>query len=145
MLAKTAGSSFPVAFMSSRDLFLLASGAATGYALAVALRYLRARTSKVYVLVDFNVKSDHAADWRAAILAHVKASRAEDGCTRFQMHRPCHPPSSLAAPDRDVYTLVEEWESAAALKAHAATPHYLQYGPVLGKSAAVTVTKLVPI
>ena len=35
--------------------------------------------------------------------------------------------------------------SAAALKAHAATPHYLQYGPVLGKSAAVTVTKLVPI
>ena len=129
---------------SSRDLALLAAGAAVGIALAEAVRLLRRRASKVWILVDFEPKDSDVNALRDAILPHVKASRGETGCLRFQMHRPCHPPSSLATDKREKYTLVEEWASMSALQAHEASPHFNQHVPTLAKSIT-KITKLVAL
>lgn len=123
-----------------RDLSLLAVGAAAGFAACLALH--RLRSSKVFLLVEFDVQD--VVKWRNAILPHAAASKDEAGNRRFALHRPCAA-NSLSCPDVDKYVLIEEFESQAALDLHNGSPHMAKYGPILGAAANVSITKLVPL
>jgi len=70
----------------------------------------------VHVVVKVVARSDAVSDVRAIVLTLAEKSRAETGCTSYEVIQ------DLAAPE--IFLLVEEWESIAALEAHNKTPHF---------------------
>jgi len=62
-------------------------------------------------------KADEAATLLKALGAE---SRAEPGCSRFDVNRSVEDPST--------FVLYEEWTDQAALDTHYATPHFAKYG-----------------
>lgn len=65
--------------------------------------------------VEFTPAPGRAAELRAALLAVVAATRAEDGCLLYQLHEDVADPDLLA--------FYEIWASPAHHAAHDATPH----------------------
>jgi quinol monooxygenase YgiN len=70
----------------------------------------------VHVVVKVVARSDAIADVRSIVLTLAEKSRAETGCTSYEVIQ------NLAEPK--TFLLVEEWESIAALEAHNKTPHF---------------------
>jgi quinol monooxygenase YgiN len=73
-------------------------------------------TKPVHVVVKVVARSDAVADVRSIVLTLAEKSRAETGCTSYEVIQ------NLAEPE--TFLLVEEWESIAALEAHNKTPHF---------------------
>ena len=66
---------------------------------------------------------------REAIVAMVRASRAEDGCIEYGF--------AQDLTDPDVLYLVERWRDRAALDAHSASPHMAQFKRAMAANPAV--------
>jgi len=61
--------------------------------------------------------------------ANVPAVLAEQGCIEYALAVDLpNGPSSMAALGPDSFVVIEKWQDAAALAAHAAAPHMLAYG-----------------
>ncbi len=66
---------------------------------------------------------------REAIVAMVRASRAEDGCIEYGF--------AQDLTDPDVLYLVERWRDRAALDAHSASPHMAEFRRAMAANPAV--------
>ena len=61
--------------------------------------------------------------------ANMPAVHAEDGCIEYQPFVDAEGFGGFQAPaGPDAFVVLETWESAEALKAHAAAPHMAAYG-----------------
>ena len=59
--------------------------------------------------------------------------QAEEGCIRYEYTFDTTSPLSIQGElDDHRVTLIEQWESPAALAAHLQAPHMKQYGPAMG-------------
>ena len=70
---------------------------------------------------------------RAEVLQHfhaiVPAVRAEKGCIEYVPVVDSETTLSIQAPcGPDTFVVIEKWESLAALEAHGAAPHMVEYG-----------------
>ena len=54
----------------------------------------------------------------------IKPTSVEDGYVNYDLHQ--------GVEDPDVFIFYENWESAAALDAHLATPHLVRFADIMG-------------
>jgi quinol monooxygenase YgiN len=83
------------------------------------------------VVVKVVARAEAVTDIRAIVLALAEKSRHENGCTVYDVLQ------NMAEPE--VFLLVEEWESLAALEAHNKTAHFHE---AVAKSAALLARPL---
>jgi len=77
------------------------------------------------VTVEFVVRPDEAARFRAATVANARASRdAEPGCRQFDVCGPADDPATIF--------LYEVYSDRAAFDAHLATPHFRAFDATVG-------------
>lgn len=81
----------------------------------------------ISVIASIRVKPGCREEFLTVLKANVPAVRAESGC--FDYLPTVDIDAGLAAQELDgaLVTLIERWESVAALQAHLATPHMLAY------------------
>lgn len=72
---------------------------------------------------------DTLSKGREAIVAMVRASRAEDGCLEYGF--------AQDLTDPDVLYLVERWRDRAALDAHSASPHMTEFRRAMSANPAI--------
>lgn len=70
---------------------------------------------QVVLFVIFTAKEGKADDMLSALTTLTKASREEEGCITYAVHRDNK--------NKDVFILHEVWESAAAFEGHQKQPH----------------------
>ena len=70
---------------------------------------------QVYVLATFVASPGQEQSLDALLRGLLAPTRAETGCIRYDLWQNSENPAE--------YTLVEQWESEAALDAHLQTPH----------------------
>lgn len=75
------------------------------------------------MVVEFRAAAGRRAELRAALLALVAPTRAEDGCEQYDLHEDTD--------DADLLFFYEIWRDAAAHRAHDATPHIAHIRSVL--------------
>lgn len=72
------------------------------------------------LIVDFRIDPDHAEAFAAAIAHNARQSvTQEPGCQQFDV---CRDPA-----DAGVFFLYERYDDAAAIAAHLASPHFLDF------------------
>ncbi len=71
------------------------------------------------------IDPDHIAPARAAAEKMMAETRKEPGCLIYEFSQ------LVEAPHR--FRVYEEWQDAAALKAHSETPHMAEFRAALGK------------
>lgn len=81
----------------------------------------------ITVIASIRVKPDCRAEFLAVFKENVPAVRAEPGCIDYLPAVDVD--AGLAAQELDgaLVTILERWESVAALRAHLETPHMLAY------------------
>lgn len=82
----------------------------------------------IHVIASIRVKPGRLAEFLDIFKANVPAVRREAGCLEYApaVDVPTNlPPQAL---DRDLVTVIEKWDSVAALRDHLAAPHMLAYG-----------------
>jgi quinol monooxygenase YgiN len=90
------------------------------------------------MVVEFRAAPGKVDELRAALLAIVGPSRAEDGCLRYDLH--------TDREDPDVLAFYEVWESVDAHAAHDRTAHIDHLRTVLpGLVAERRVLRMTPI
>ena len=102
----------------------------------------------VHVIVTMQVQAGRMAEFRDVARALGALVRAEAGCVRYEYTVDTASPLSIQEPiDDHRVTLIEQWESAAALAAHSRAPHMKKYGPLLAavRSGAVGVRVTRPL
>ncbi|MES2820514.1 MAG: putative quinol monooxygenase [Pseudomonadota bacterium] len=67
---------------------------------------------------------DQAAAVEAGLRQLVPPSQAEAGCLQYNLHR--------HQDDPRVFSMIEQWQDADALKAHQQTAHFLAFGQRCG-------------
>ena len=80
----------------------------------------------IHVLAVITTKSGQRAAVLEAFHANMPAVHAEAGCIEYGPV--IDTPNSPAKYGEDTFVVVEKWESADHLKAHAASPHMAAYG-----------------
>ncbi|MGI8919349.1 MAG: putative quinol monooxygenase [Pyrinomonadaceae bacterium] len=71
--------------------------------------------NSVRVVASIKALPDKASDVRAVLTTLIEPTRKEAGCILYELWQ--------NRADATDFTFVEEWESDAALDAHAASPH----------------------
>ena len=90
------------------------------------------------MVVEFRAAPGKVDELRAALLAIVPPSRAEEGCLRYDLH--------VDREDPDVLAFYEVWASPEAHAAHDLTPHIEHVRTVLpGLVAERRVLRMTPI
>ena len=77
----------------------------------------------VRVVARIHAKPGSVEHVRRTLVAQIGPTRAEAGCIRYDLMQNISDPSD--------FTFYEEWASAAALDAHAASPHLARSRPLL--------------
>ena len=72
----------------------------------------------VHVIATFFAEMGKEDDMERALLEMIEPTRREPGCIRYDLVR------SLKGENYTEFVFLEEWESEAALDAHARTPHF---------------------
>lgn len=72
----------------------------------------------VHVLATFLAEMGKEDEMELALREMIEPTRGEPGCIRYDLLR------SLVGANYTELVFVEEWESEAALEAHAQTPHF---------------------
>jgi quinol monooxygenase YgiN len=79
------------------------------------------------------IKQGRLDDFLALARQLAPLVQAEQGCIRYEYTLDTASPLPIQGPiDDHRITLIEQWESAAALAAHLQAPHMKQYGPAMG-------------
>jgi (4S)-4-hydroxy-5-phosphonooxypentane-2,3-dione isomerase len=73
----------------------------------------------VVLAVTWNAKTGHETEVEAVFLKLTEESRKEPGCVMYQVHK------HKTDPRR--FFVYEQYKDDAALEAHRAAPHFLQY------------------
>ena len=82
----------------------------------------------IHVIATIRTAAGRRDDFLAAFRELVPLVRAEAGCLEYGPAVDLETPISGQPPNRDdVVTVVEKWESLAALQDHLAAPHMLRY------------------
>src|SRR3990172_2140971 len=82
----------------------------------------------IHVIATIRTAAGRRDDFLAAFRELVPLVRAEAGCLEYGPAVDLETPISGLPPNRDdVVTVVEKWESLAALQDHLAAPHMLRY------------------
>lgn len=89
------------------------------------------------VVATLVAKPGHEATLKSALEAVVPPSRAEAGCSRYELH------SDNDQPGR--FIVLEEWRDAEALRLHEAAPHFATLVNAIAGLADVHVAKLTKI
>ncbi|WP_295999215.1 putative quinol monooxygenase [Rugamonas sp.] len=89
------------------------------------------------VVATLVAKPGHEATLKSALERVVPPSRAEAGCSRYELH------SDNELPGR--FIVLEEWRDAEALRQHEATPHFAALVQAIAGLADVQVSKLTKI
>jgi quinol monooxygenase YgiN len=79
----------------------------------------------IHVLAIITTKPGLRAEVLALFNANVPAVHAEDGCIEYGATVDVDGADPAFGPD--TFVVVEKWQSMAALKAHAASPHMAAY------------------
>lgn len=94
---------------------------------------------KIVLVARLKVKEDAVEEAKAAALAIVADSRAEEGCINYDIHQ--------AIDDPTVFVWHETWKSKAAIDEHFQTPFFQSFFETVGKIAAeepvITLTKMI--
>ncbi len=72
--------------------------------------------SRIMIVVEFELKPQHTADFIKLMKNHAELSRAEDGCQQFDVLQAQNDPNKIF--------FVEGWRDAEALAVHAKIPAY---------------------
>lgn len=82
----------------------------------------------IHVIAVITTKPGQRDTVLAAFNANVPNVRAEAGCIEYAAAIDADGFGSMQAPfGKDSFVVIEKWESPAALKAHAASPHMAAY------------------
>ena len=81
----------------------------------------------IQVVVEIVAKAGHREIVLNAFKANVPAVHAEQGCIEYAAFVDAAGFGSLAPYGGDTFVVIEKWESASHLKAHAKAPHTLAY------------------
>ena len=82
----------------------------------------------IHVLAVITAKPGQRALILEAFRANVAAVRAEAGCVAYEaVVDVANPAPGFARYGADTFVVVEQWESLAALQAHAVAPHMKAY------------------
>jgi len=81
----------------------------------------------INVLASIQIKAGKVSEFIEIFNTNVENVRAEDGCIEYYSTVDLDadlPPQVL---DENVVTIIEKWESLAALRAHLTAPHMMTY------------------
>ncbi len=82
----------------------------------------------IHVLAIITAKPGRRADMLAAVRDNMPAVQAEDGCIEYGPAIDAPGIGSIQTQfGDDTFVVIEKWRDAAALKAHAASPHMATY------------------
>jgi quinol monooxygenase YgiN len=81
----------------------------------------------IHVVVEIVAKAGRREAVLSAFKANVPAVQAEQGCIEYTAFVDAAGFGSLAPYGGDAFVVIEKWESAFHLKAHAKAPHTLAY------------------
>jgi quinol monooxygenase YgiN len=81
----------------------------------------------IQVVVEIKANAGQRDAVLRAFKANVPAVHAEQGCIEYTAFVDAAGFGALAPYGDDTFVVVEKWESAAHLKAHAKAPHTLEY------------------
>ena len=82
----------------------------------------------IHVLAIITAKPGQREAILEAFRANMPAVRAEQGCIEYGPATDAEGVGKFQTPfGPDTFVVIEKWESAAALKAHAAAPHMAEY------------------
>lgn len=81
----------------------------------------------IQVVVEIVAKAGQREVVLKAFKANVPAVHAEEGCIEYTAFLDAAGFGSLAPYGDNTFIVIEKWESAAHLKAHAKAPHTLAY------------------
>jgi quinol monooxygenase YgiN len=81
----------------------------------------------IQVVVEIAVKPAQRETVLEAFKANVPAVRAEQGCIEYAAFVDAPGFGALAPYGDGTFVVIEKWESASHLKAHAKAPHTLEY------------------
>jgi quinol monooxygenase YgiN len=82
----------------------------------------------IHVLAIITAKPGRRADILAAVRDNMPAVQAEDGCIEYGPAIDAPGIGSIQTQfGDDTFVVIEKWRDAAALKAHAASPHMATY------------------
>ena len=95
------------------------------------------RRDLLTVIAEMHAKAGKQAELRAELEALIPLTVAEDGYVNYDLHQ--------GAEDPDAFFFYENWESAAHLDAHLATPHLVRFAGMLDElldERGLTITRL---
>ena len=82
----------------------------------------------IHVLALITAHPGKRGELLAAIRANMETVLAEEGCVEYRAAVDAADPApAWSALGADSVAIIEKWESRAALRRHAATPHMLAY------------------
>jgi quinol monooxygenase YgiN len=81
---------------------------------------------RLTVIAHARAKPGKTAQARDILLALVGPTRAEEGCINYDLHQSVEDPS--------LFVFFENWTTAAALEAHARSPHITHFRSICGES-----------
>jgi quinol monooxygenase YgiN len=81
----------------------------------------------IHVVAEIVAKSGQREAVLQAFKANVPAVHAEEGCIEYATFVDAVGFGSLAPYGDDAFVVIEKWETAAHLKAHAKAPHMVAY------------------
>jgi quinol monooxygenase YgiN len=81
----------------------------------------------IQVVVEIVAKAGQRGAVLEAFKTNVPAVHAEQGCIEYAAFVDAAGFGSLAPHGDDTFVVIEKWESASHLKAHAKAPHTLDY------------------
>ena len=102
----------------------------------------------VHVIVTMQIEAGRLAEFCKLARELAALVRAEAGCLRYEYTVDTPSPLSIQEPiDDHRVTLIEQWESDAALAAHTRAPHMKEHGPALAalRSGAVSARATRPL
>ncbi len=85
-------------------------------------------TKTVTVVAHLTVRPDKIEETRAALLALIEPTRAENGCLVYDLAQNNSDPTD--------FTFIEEWTTDAALDAHLQSEHLLTFQSKAGELLA---------
>lgn len=81
----------------------------------------------IHVIAFIKVKPARRDALIDAFKKNVPNVLAEDGCIQYTLTVDAESGIDIQQEDENIVTAIEKWESAAALRAHLASPHMMQY------------------
>ena len=81
----------------------------------------------IHVIASISIKPGNVPDFLAAFKAIVPTVLAEDGCVQYTPTVDVDLNVPAQQLDEHIVTIVEQWESVAALQAHLVAPHMEAY------------------